>query len=547
LDIKAYLNPLIKWWWLIICAVCLAIGSTYFFISKQPPVYLSHTTLVIGNLYTDPNPSNNDFYLNQQLGSFYSNLATTEPVKEATLKSLGLTILPKFTVKPQGNNQFIEIDVTDSDPVLAMQVANELAKQIIALSPAAAQANGQDQNFTREQIDKIKKQIEDTQTQIDDKQNELSKLTSAHDIATAQFDLQTLQTKLTIQQSNFASLIGVTKNVTNSLQIIEIATIPTQPVGPNKYVIVGIAAIIGCVLSVGAAYFMEFIDDGLYSADDIKKHFNVRIIGFIADLGKKFNGSPYVYENSYSHVAEAYRTLRANLDSIKEENTQKVFLITSPDTGDGKSTISVNLAISFAQSGRRVLLVDSDIRKPTIDQYLSIENNVGLVDVIKDTHRIETVISKWRDLNLSVMTTGIINDENPDLIFTQENINTFLYDIREIADVVIIDSPPLFVTDSLVLATQVDGVVLVLRAGHCTKDMLKATIEKLEVASAKLIGIVLNKIQIHDIVYGSVYRNASPYYYSNYGNKNKSNGKGRTHPDNRNSIIKIKKIDNKNR
>ena len=255
--IKAYLAPIIKWWWLLAAAALLAGGTSYYLTRHQPPVYTSSTRLVIGQIISNPNPSNNDFYLNQQLAGLYSNLAFTDPVRNGTMKALGLTWLPNYAVKMLGNNQFLEIDVTDTSPQRAMLVAQELAKQLILVSPGGSEgANQTRTDFINAQINDMQNQINQTQSQISQKQAALASMQSAQAISQAQQDEQALESKLTMLQTSYANLVASSQsNIANSLQIIEPANLPVSPVGPGKYLIIALAGAIALVLAGGGRLF----------------------------------------------------------------------------------------------------------------------------------------------------------------------------------------------------------------------------------------------------------------------------------------------------
>ena len=135
MEIKAYITPLLKYWWLLALATVVAMISSFIVTSQQPPVYQARTTMVIGRAVYEANPNSADFYLNQQLASFYADLANREPIRNATMSNLGIEWLPEFIVRPLPNSQLIEIAVTDTSPIRAQAVANELANQLILQTP----------------------------------------------------------------------------------------------------------------------------------------------------------------------------------------------------------------------------------------------------------------------------------------------------------------------------------------------------------------------------------------------------------------------------
>lgn len=541
MEFRAYLAPLMKWWWLLLAAALLAAGTSFAIVRNQPPVYTSKTTLLIGRTVSNPNPSNNDFWLSQQLASLYADIAFQEPVQSAVMKNLGLDWLPKYVVNPIGNSQFIEIDVSDTIPQRAQRVASELAKQLIALSPSGAQsADATQQEFNNAQITDLQGQITQTQNQIAQKQADLGGLQSAIEIAQAQQDLQALQNKLTVLQTNYANLVSSsTSTAANILEVIEPATLPSVPEGPSKYLIVAIAGAIGLVLAGGASYLLEYLDDTMRTPSDVIAVLKVPAIGYFADLSKKkFGNGPHVQEHPRSMIAEAYRSLRASLEFPETDKPVKTILITSPDTQDGKTTVAINLALSIMQGGKTVILVDGDLRKPSVHTYLDLPEERGLGEVLNNSAKVDKCLKKWKDTKLLVLTAGSRTNYLPDQLLTPDKIENFLSDLKELADVVIIDSSPFLVSDAMILAAKVDGVLLVVRPGHTHKEMARAMLEKVSRAGANIIGVVLNRIPIRQMGYYSDYRYYSPYYYSKYSLDENGHANGKTNGKLHEEVVK---------
>jgi capsular exopolysaccharide synthesis family protein len=515
MGIQPYLTPLFKWWWLILLSTLLALITSFFAVWNLPLVYTSHTTMIIGKTITNPNPSANDFWLNQQLASFYTDLSYREPVVGSVKKALGLNALPKYTVKPLGNNQFLEIDVTDENPQLASKVASELAHQIIAISPGGLQTTDSARGkFTDEQLAKTQAQIVETENDIAKKQNDLANLLSAQDLEKAKNDIKTAQEKLVLLQTNYSNLLASSKSVvTNILEVIEPANIPTQPSGLSKYLIIAIACAAGLVLGVGASYLLEGVDRSVKTPRDIEKDLGLPILGYLMDMGKAYRYTRYVADHPRSMLAEAFRTLRANLEILGADGNLRTIMVTSPDQGDGKTSVSVNLAINLAQGGKQVILLDADLRRPTVHKYFSFQDRIGVMDVLEGRVDISSTLKKWGDGKLSVMAAGVgekISEES----FSSEKVAALLQELKGMADIVVVDNPPIAVSDTLIFASKVDGILLVVRPGFTNRDLAKLMKERIESAQGKIIGVVLNRIPITRSGYFGEYRHYIPYYYA---------------------------------
>lgn len=519
MDLREYITPLWRWWWLLVAATLVAAISSIIAVSQQPPIYQARASLLIGQAINNPNPTANDLWLSQQLAQTYSDVAKRQPVREATMAALGLTWLPEYTARPLPNNQLIELTVIDTSPERAMVVAQELATQLVRLSPTGGGQQGEleRQGFIARQLDDLETQIEATNSEIQVRQAELGALISARQIADTQAQVAALQNKLATLQSNYAALLASTsQGAINTLSILEPATLPTTPVGPNRPITVLTAAAIGFVLAAGAAYLLEYLDRSLKSPDEVAKVLGLPLIGFIAEMNSdsKLDEGAIVLQQPRAPIAESFRVLRTNLEFAAVDGPLHTILISSPGAGEGKTTVAANLAAVMAQSKKRVVLIDCDMRRPRVHKQLGIPNNRGLSDVFRGQAEIKNVIRPWKN-NFAVITSGSL-PPNPAELLASEKMTEILEKLKAYTDIVIIDSPPSLVTDASLLAAKVDGVVLVVQPGRTEAEPARAMGEQLKRAGARVVGVVLNNIPIgrgYDYYYGGYhYYHYTPYY-----------------------------------
>jgi len=200
---------------------------------------------------------------------------------------------------------------------------------------------------------------------------------------------------------------------------------------------------------------------------------------------------------SRSPISEAYRTLRTNLDFAGLDRALKTLVITSAGVSEGKSTTLANLAIVSAQAGRRVILVDADLRRPMLHQIFGLANDIGLTTMMMDDAALASPpLCKTAVDGLSVLTSGPL-PPNPAEVMGSRRMGEIIAALAERADQVLFDTPPVVaVTDAAVLATKVDGVVLVVSAGHTRRDHARTAVQRLQQINARVVGAVLTNVQV---------------------------------------------------
>lgn len=516
MELGKYLRPLRRWWWLLLAATLIAVVSSYLATLRQPLIYQAKTTLMTGRVISDPNPSTGEFVSSQQLAGSYAEIANRDLLRRATMDALGLERLPPYTAQALPNGQFIEIVVNDTIPERAQAVASELANQLINLGPTSIAGDDQNrQQFVDQQLNTLEVQIEETQTRIDELQEELGNLVSASQIVDAQNQLNIQQNKLTTMQSIYADLLASSQaGALNTLSIIDPATVPQRPIGPQKGLIIILAGLIGFGLASGAAFLLEYLDDTISTPEDIDRFIDQPVIGVIADLEDENDDGVYVSKHPRSPIAEAFRSLRTNLEFSGIDKPVKTILVSSPETGVGKTMVAANLAEIMAQGDKKVVLIDGDLRKPRIHKYLGLSNKDGLTDVFRDRMDIYDVGRNLENRNLAVITTGSL-PPNPAELLGSKKMTELLHQLKEIADYVIIDGPPFLVTDAPVLAAKVDGVLMVIRPSFTQKASTKAMMEQTKRVGAKVLGVVLNRVPSKSFRFYGGFSYYSPYYTAN--------------------------------
>ena len=503
MNLNSYLAPVLKWWWLILIAAAIAGGATFVATLGQPPVYQARTTLLIGHSINSPNPSSSQFYLEQELAKIYADMGVREPVRRATMEALGMDWLPAYSVRALPNTQLLEITVNDTDPVRAQIVAAELANQLVSRTPTSARPEDQErQAFIDEQLSILQEDIQTTQDELQQLKVQLGDLRGAQEIASTERQIAALENKLTTLQENFASLISKTQQgASNTLTIIEPAEVPSRPIGPNQLFSIVLAAALGASLAVGGAYLIEFLDETVKSSEEVTRLLEWPALAEMIKMPDGANPATYVQDQPFSVVADIYRTLRANLELAGLGQTIRTMLVTSPAVSDGKSTTALNLALTLAKTERRVALIDADFYRST----LNLGGQKGLGDLLLDgVHPREYLISPYPNSRLLVLPAGV-NILNATEMLSSPHMSAILNDLKEVADIVVVDGPPFIVSDAVVLASKVDGILIVARPGQSRREALLHLKAQLRRTSANVLGVVINGVSAKVAQYNQYY------------------------------------------
>jgi capsular exopolysaccharide synthesis family protein len=506
MNFQEYIAPLKRWWWLLVVATLVAAFSSFIATLGQAPLYQSRTTLIIGQSINNPNPSSNQFYLEEQLASIYADMATREPVRKAVMETLQLQWLPEYTVRALPDTQLIEIAVTDTNPLRAQAVASELANQLIKRSPTSAQPEDQDrQAFINEQLSLLEADITATQEELQRLNTALGGLSSAQQINETEREIATLENKLTTLQSNYASLLSSTqKGALNTLSVIEPAEVPGRPISANKVITIATAAMFGLFLSVAGAYLIEFLDQSVKNTDDAKRALNLPLLIEIPRFPKDANTLNYILKEPFSAIADSFRSLRANLELSGLGSTYKTLVITSAGVADGKSTLALNLMYTFAKAKKRVVLVDADFHKSELEKRLGFERRRGLGELLRDGTSAREALVPLKKGSMYFLPKGTAPGNPGELIGSAE-MNRILREVSADADVVIIDSPPFIVSEALVLASKADGVLIVTSLNRSRRDVLARMREQFERNKVRMVGFVVNGIEPRSSYYEMYY------------------------------------------
>ena len=546
MESQQYLSTVKRWWWLMVACVAVATGSNYHRTTQMPRIYQATATVMVGQTMEQVNPSSADLTISRQLAQTYAELVKRRPILKGAAEALGLVHLPSpddVAAEQVQGTQLLEISVRDTHPERARALADEIANQLILKSPSAGQ-DQEHQAFVKEQLADLETKIVTTEGEIEAEREKLEAGNTARSIQQRQANVDALEQKLGAYQSTYATLVRGIRGATNYISIVERASTPEVPISPDVQQTLLLAGAIGLMLSIGGASLIEFLDDTIKTSHDVRRTVDLPTLGAVARIdGDDYWEKLISVRAPRSPIVEAYRALRTNIQFSSMHRPTRALMVTSASLGDGKSVTLANLAVLMAQSGLRVIAVDSDLRRPALHRIFNGSNEPGLGEAIlntkldRDATDLSAAVSAkdptqpmLRDSaasdgavprhpnvaaylhptevdNLWLLPSGRL-PPNPVDLLGSKRMADLVQELKGQADLLLFDSSPvLAVNDAAVLSTQVDGVLLVFDTGRTRREMAEKSVEELHRVGAHLLGVVLNSLSRHG--HGHYYR----YYH----------------------------------
>lgn len=509
-DLRQYANLLIHWLWLILLFAIISASTAFYFSRRMTPYYQSTTTVLVNAAPATQATDYSSVMMSKQLTSTYSQMMAKDPALTEVINQLDLDFSTEdlkkmITLSVVHDTQLIQVAVESTDAELSANIANSIA------SVSAKQIEGiQSQRFSTS-----KKTLED---QMADLEKQITIYTELANITSNSDQKDRMENKVTQYREIYSNLLLSYEEVrlseaqsVSSLVQIEVAKPKYVPVRPKVYRNSLLAAVVGFILITGIIFLREALNDTIKTPNEIVKKFQLPVLGIINHRTSKID-SPITMSEPRSPTSEAYRMLRTNINYASVDKPLHTIMITSPDPGEGKTTVTANLSVVMAQNGLRVFTIDCDLRHPKIHNYFGISNNSGMSNLFFQPGDVPYIYYQTMKMdNLSVITTGPL-PPNPAELLSSQKMQSILKNISQASDVVLIDTPPvLAVTDASVLAPILDGVLLVVRPGRTRIRTLRLAIEQLKQVNAKILGVVINDVDLRGKPYAYQYR-----YYRNY-------------------------------
>ena len=504
-QLREYLAVLRYRKWTIILITALVVASALGFSFLQTPQYEAEAKVLVRPVTVSP----------QSTAPALPNLETerglvaSAPVAEKVVERLQLAetppdLLENLEVEVVTGSDFLVVKYRHADPLESQRGTQAFAEAYL--------------EFRREQaIEEVSAVTQPLETQLDELNAQLLEVQRDIEATRDESERAVLETERNTLISRIAVLEQELSRLTvpESLrvgQVVEPAELPTTPATPNYLVNVPLAVFVGLALGVGLAFVRERLDDRLRGREDFEQRSGAPVLAVVphASSWKKRKEAHLVTEaEPRSAPSEAYRTLRTSLLFNASQNGLRRVLVTSAQDGEGKTTTVANLGLVLAQAGKRVALVDGDLRKPRLHRFFGVDNRVGLTNLLaEEVSPAEAVIRPGMD-NLALVTSGPVPG-NPAELLSSDAMGSILERLAEVAEFVLVDSAPVLVAaDASILATYADAVLLVADADRSTRGSVAHARVQLDQVSAKLVGAVLNNFDLSKA-------RAYPYYYQYY-------------------------------
>jgi non-specific protein-tyrosine kinase len=509
MEIRQLWQLLWKWLWLVILSTALAAAGAYVASQYVTPIYRATTTLLISEPTTTAETAEYTTLLaSERLARSYAERLTNRHVLEQTIATTGLATTPEaleelIDVQLVRDTQLIELSVEHPNPSTAMLVANEI--------PKAFSARNQEQQSNL--FVASKSSLEEEMAGIEAEIAELEQQLAPYDGLEGVGRPAALDQRITELQTAHSALLSTYEEVRiaeiqslSNVIIDEESSLPTIPIRPRVLLNTALAGIIGAMLAVGVVTLVEYLDDTLKDPESVAQVLNVATVALIPNLKRADKEPLVVVSQPRSPGAESFRALRTNIQYASVDKTIRSVLVTSPRERDGKTLVAANLAAVIALTGKEVILVDTDLRRPMMSQLFRLREREGVTDALflPDFGQLTAWSSPVK--KLKILPSGTI-PPNPSELLGSERMHSLATFLSQNVDFVVFDSPPLLaVTDASLLSTRVDGVVLVMEAGRSRRDEGLRAIDSLNKVGANVLGVVLNKVRGRGRGYYDYYR-----------------------------------------
>lgn len=482
MELRNYLEILQRRKWIIIITtvICTALAALFTFLAT--PQYRSQTTLRVATI------TNIDY--TQLLMNTYARIATSGMVRSELRSQLGLERLPNINVELVPGTELMIITAQAPNPEQAQAIANTAASVLAAQSREIYSGSGQTTTeILAAQLAQAETELADARQQYDLLLSESPDDTTAIDATNQSIGLKERTYSTLLEQYESARVNEAL--LANSVSVVEPANLPAKPATPRTAMNLALGFLGGLVLGVAIAFVVENLDTRIYTMNQIEAATQLPTVGRIPS--SKDDLQIARINNGHYPQLEAFRRLRTNLLMINPEAESAVTMITSAQRGEGKSTVCANLAVTIAQSGRRVIVVDCDMRLPSVHKIFDLPNKRGLTSVLTKEVSLQEAISDSSFPRLQVLSSGPL-PPNPTELLGSSQMVALLDELRDEYDFVLLDTPAMLsVADAAVLAPYADKIMWVVSLAMTRRGDIDTVRRQLSNVRVDSIEVVINR------------------------------------------------------
>ncbi len=493
MELRAYAAILWRRRWIVLLTVLTALGVAVTANRLVTPVYVATATARVsvtsGSIdYVIRDPTYTDRLLNT-----YLTLVTSHSVREQVAEELKLSSLPEISGTAPANSELLNISAAHRDPAMAAAIANAAATALAAHVEAAQQENPETRQALGEDFAEAQQALLEARLRYESLAADPQ--ADPTEVAAARIELDMRQQEYNSLQAQYDRARVTEATRSDKIVLADPAVPPESPSSPNQLLNLALGLGVGLVGAVGLAFLVENLDDRLYTTGAIRRTARVPILAVIPRSGRR---ARILLVSANARLLEAFRWLRTNLLYQSARQPLKAIVITSSQRGEGRSTVTANLAFVLAGANRRVVIIDADLRSPRQHQFFGLPNDCGLTSVLRDEAPVADALQTTRIPRIQVLTSGPEPAYPPELLGS-ERMGQLLTELRGTADLILLDAPPLEqVADAAILAGIVDGVILVVQRGRAREGAVIAAIRKLETLQARVVGVVANQADAAD-------------------------------------------------
>ncbi len=496
MNLRTYIDIILRRKWVVVITVVVTMTVVAVGTWMMTPIFKATATLRIAT--ASVSSTYQDFQFADRLINTYVIIATSQPLLDELDKQLNLFQPPEISVQSIANTELITISVEDPDPNLAVAAANTLGNILISQGSEFYSGSGKSpSDILKIQVDQAESDL--NLARISYNQLQVKSPPDTAGIAAVGKEVDLKQQIYNTLLSQYAQLRAKEAVQANLISVVNPASFPQAPSKPNKLLYLGLGLIVSLIAGIGLVLIFENLDTTLFSSEQILAVARLPMLGRIPEeRNKKHRQVPL---DGDSYYIEAFLRLRTNLLKTIEDSSCKTLLVTSALRGEGKSTIASSLAYLLTQSGKKVVLIEGDLRISSVHKIFNVHNELGLSDYLLERAKVHDTIQPTIFPGLSVITGGRPTTEPVNLL-SSNRMKTLIQELLKSYDLVLFDSPSvLAVTDASVIAPLVDGVLLVVKRAFIGKEKLEAAIEQLTNVKAKLLGLIITGENVSENYY----------------------------------------------